>query len=281
MKENKGVIYVILAAMLFSTGGLFIKLIDTTPFTITLIRAFTAGLFFLPFMQWRKIKITKHYIVLSLSYAYLCIIFVLTTKMTTAANAIIFQCTAPLWLYLYYLLKGKQIKLWELIPRVFILIGIVIILSDSTGGNLMGDLLALSNGIAYAVVQYFLEKDYAFSDQTVVGLNNFILVIIMVIFFRGEFNFSGITLLGWFSLVFLGFFQIGLSYLFLLRGVKLISSLKASIISLIEPILNPILVMIFVGEIPSLFAFIGFGTILLGVLLTLRSPETLEKIEKI
>ncbi len=275
MKETKGIIYVVVAATLFGTGGLFIKLIDSSAFTITFIRAVTASLFFLPFIQWRKIKIGKNTIILALSYAYLSIIFVLTTKITTAANAIIFQCTAPLWLYLYYIIKGKKITANELIPRIFILIGIIIILGDSSGGNLIGDLLALTNGIAYAMVQYFLEKDYDFSDQTVVGLNNMILAIIMVVVFRGQFNFTHITRVGWLSLVYLGFFQIGLSYLFMLRGIKLISSLKASIISLIEPILNPILVIIFVGEVPTILAFIGFGAILVGVLLTLLPAKPL------
>ena len=153
MKETKGIMYVVIAATLFGTGGLFIKLIDSSAFTITFIRALTASLFFLPFIQWRKIKISKNTIILALSYAYLSIIFVLTTKITTAANAIIFQCTAPLWLYLYYLIKGKKIRANELIPRIFILIGIIIILGDSPGGNLIGDLLALTNGIAYAMVQ--------------------------------------------------------------------------------------------------------------------------------
>ncbi len=276
MKESKGIIYVVLAAVLFSTGGLFIKLIDTSAFTITFMRALTAALFFSPLMQWRKIKISKNYMALALAYAYLCIVFVLTTKITTAANAIIFQCTAPLWLYLYYIVKGKKITANELIPRIFILIGIIVILSDSSGGNFKGDLLALTNGIAYAMVQYFLEKDYDFSDQTVVGLNNLILAIIMVIFFSQHFNFSGITTEGWLSLVYLGFFQIGLSYLFLLRGIKIISSLKASIISLIEPILNPIFVIIFVGEVPTFLAFLGFGAILLGVLLTLLPVKALK-----
>lgn len=274
MKENKGVIYVVVAAVLFSSGGLFIKIIDASAFTITFMRALCAGLFFLPFMQWRKIKITRNAIALTLAYAYLCVIFVITTKITTAANAIIFQCTAPLWLYFYYLLKGKQIKLGELIPRIFILIGIIIILSASHGGNLRGDLLALSNGIAYAMVQYFLEKDYAYSDQTIVGLNNFVLAIIMIIFFRNQFNFSAITTAGWISLFYLGFFQIGFSYLLLLKGIKLISSLKASIISLIEPILNPIFVLIFVGERPSLFVVIGFIAILIGVLLTILPAKS-------
>ncbi|MGL4607224.1 MAG: DMT family transporter [Eubacteriaceae bacterium] len=266
MKEKtRGALYVVIAMILFSTGGPFIKLIDANSYTITFGRALFAGILFLPFIQWKRIKITKEYLILAITYCYLCIMFVLTTKITTAANAIILQCTAPLWLYIFYVIKGRKVTKNELIPRLFILLGIVSILSDSSGGNTLGDLLALSNGIAYAMIQYFLEKEYPFSEKTVIGLNNWVLCLVILIIMPGNINFTELSLYGWFGLAFLGVFQIGLSYLALYKGIKLITALEVSMISLLEPILNPILVFFFVGEIPSSFALIGFGLILLGI----------------
>lgn len=274
--KKRGVIYVIISMVLFSTGGLFIKIIETNAFTITFTRAMFAALVFVPFIEWKKIKITKAYVALVLSYCYLCIIFVLTTKITTAANAIILQCTAPLWLYLFYIIRGKKITGRELIPRLFILLGIIVILCDSKGGNIYGNLLALTNGVAYAIVQYFLEKKFPFSDQTVVGLNNIVLCAVILIIMPGNLDFLSLTFSSWLSLAFLGVFQIGLSYLILFKGVKLISALEASIISLVEPLLNPILVFLVIGEMPSVFALVGFGIILFGIGLTLV-PERMKK----
>jgi len=278
--NKQEIIYVLITMVLFSTGGLFIKLIGANAITITFGRAMFAGLVFLPFIQWKKIRISKQYVSLVLAYCYLCIVFVLTTKITTAANAIILQCTAPLCLYLFYAIKGKKITARDLIPRIFILLGIVAILSELGGGNLWGNCLALSNGIAYAMVQHFMEKDYNISEPSVIGLNNIFLCLLILVIMSSSISFSSLSLPGWLGLIFLGIFQIGFSYLFFFKGIQLISALKASMISLLEPLLNPILVLVFVGEIPSNFALLGFAFILFGIGLTMvliKSGDPLEE----
>lgn len=267
--KAKGTLYVLIAMVLFSTGGFFIKLINANPYTITFGRAFIAGVIFLPLIQWKKLRFSKNYLALIIGYCYLCIMFVLTTKITTAANAIILQCTAPLWLYLYYVVRGKKVTGRELIPRLFILVGIIVIFSTSVGGNLWGDLLALSNGVAYALVQHFMDKEYPVSDNSIVGVNNIILCLVILVLFPGQLDFSGLSMTGWLGLLFLGVFQIGMSYLVFFKGVRMISALKASMVSLLEPILNPIFVFIFVGEIPSVYSLIGFAIILFGIALTM------------
>lgn len=279
-KTTKGTLYVLIAMVLFSTGGLFIKLIDANAFTITFGRALIAGLIFLPVIQWKKIKFSKYYVALVVAYCYLCVMFVLTTKMTTAANAIILQCTAPLWLYLFYVVKGKKITKRDLIPRLFVFLGIIVILSASDGGNAWGNLLALTNGIAYAVVQYLLDKDYPISDVSIVGLNNLGLSLVILLTMSNQLDFSGMSVYGWLGLIFLGVFQIGISYLFFSKGVRLVSPLKASILSLAEPILNPIFVFIFVGETPSFLSLTGFAIILMGIGLTIVRPKNLKEINE-
>lgn len=279
-KTTKGTLYVLIAMVLFSTGGFFIKLINANAYTIVFGRAFIAGLIFLPLIQWKKLRFSKKYLVLAIGYCYLCIMFVLTTKITTAANAIILQCTAPLWLYLYYVICGKKITGRELIPRLFILVGIIVIFSASAGGNLWGDLLALSNGVAYAVVQHFMDKEYPVSDNSIIGLNNIILCLVILVLFPAQLDFSGLSTTGWLGLIFLGVFQIGVSYLVFFKGVRMISALKASMVSLLEPILNPIFVFFFVGEIPSVNSLIGFGIILFGIALTMIPAKTGRQIEE-
>jgi drug/metabolite transporter (DMT)-like permease len=206
--------------------------------------------------------------------------FVLTTKITTAANAIILQCTAPLWLYLYYVIRGKKITGRDLVPRLFILVGIIVIFSASVGGSRWGDLLALSNGVAYALVQHFMDKEYPVSDNSIVGLNNIILCLVILGLFSTQLDFSGLSMAGWLGLIFLGIFQIGVSYLVFFKGVRMISALKASMVSLLEPILNPIFVFFFVGEMPSVNSLIGFGIILFGIALTMIPMKKVVQLEE-
>lgn len=106
-KTSKGILYVLIAMVLFSTGGLLLSSSMPMPILSSLVGHVSPGLF-LPLIQWRKLRLSKNYFILAMGYCYLCIMFVLTTKITTAANAIILQCTAPLWLYLFYLIRGKN-----------------------------------------------------------------------------------------------------------------------------------------------------------------------------
>ena len=254
-----------------STGGLLIKSIEASAISIAFARSLIAGCVFLPFIKWKKIKFSKNYIGLIISYTYLTISFVIATKLTTAANAIILQCTAPLWLYMAYLIGGKKkLVAREFIPRVTILAGIIIIFCDplNASGNvaaIAGNLLALSAGIAYALEQYFMEKKYPMNDITIIGFINFIMAGVMLLFMHSQIAFSSIPAVNWLYLI----FQIGIFYLFFLKGIRLVSAFEASILSLLEPILNPVFVFFFVGEVPSFYTMCGFAAILCGIILTL------------
>ena len=275
MRSNniKGVIFLVLASILMSTGGVFIKSIDANSMTIIFVRGLIAGGIFIPFIQWKKIKMSKSFVLLMLCYVYLNFSFVNATRMTTAANAIILQCAAPLWIYLYLLIsKKKQLIYKEAIPRLAVLIGVLVILFDplNIGGPqaTMGNWLALSSGICYAVQQYLMEKEYPINNQSVVGLMNLSLAFVFILFFHNSIQVSEISMNGWMSLIFLGVVQIGVAYLFLMRGIQHVSAMEASVIALLEPIFNPIFVYFFVGEVPSFYTILGFVLVLVGVLVT-------------
>ncbi|MEG0379198.1 MAG: DMT family transporter [Eubacterium sp.] len=285
--KSKGTCFVLLAVTMMSTGGLLIKSIDASAITIGFIRTLIAGCIFLPFIKWKRIKFSKNYIGLIISYTYLTISFVVATKMTTAANAIILQCTAPLWLYLACLIGGKKkIVAKEFIPRVAILIGILVILfepgkSTDNPTAMMGNMLALSAGIAYALEQYFMEKKYPMDDVTMMGVINFIMAGVILIFMNSQVSITGIAPIGWVYLLLLGVIQIGISYLIFLKGIRLVSAFEASILSLLEPILNPIFVFLFVGEAPSTYTMIGFAMILFGIVWTLVPSKNKNKINEL
>ncbi|MEF9918561.1 MAG: EamA family transporter [Eubacterium sp.] len=283
-QKNKGILYIIIAAALMSTGGIFIKSIQASAITIAFTRSMIAGLVFLPFVQWKKVKFNKNFIQLILAYAYLMISFVLATKLTTAANAIILQCTAPLWLYMAYIINGKKkIVAKELIPRIAILVGIFIIFLDpsNAGGGqkaIIGNLLALSSGIAYAIEQYLFEKKYPMNDMSIIGIINLCIAGVAVVCLSSQISYATVTPINWLYLVLLGVVQIGISYLFFIKGVRFVSAFEASILSLLEPILNPLLVFFFIGEAPSIYTLIGFAGILSGIILSLV-PEKNEYVQ--
>jgi drug/metabolite transporter (DMT)-like permease len=283
-EKNKGILYIVIATMFFSIGGVVIKSVSAGALTITTIRAATAGLIFLPFIKWRSVRFDKNLVLLVLSYGVLTFCFVNATKMTTAADAIILQCTAPLWLYLFYLISGrKKLVKSECIPRLAILAGILIILFDPTnlgkGGDqaMLGNLLALGSGIAYAAEQYFMEKEYGISDKSIIGIANFFLVVVMLVCFHSQMDFVSLSLQDWGLIAMLGVFQLGIAYSFFFKGVRWVSAFEASIISLLEPILNPILVFLFVGEQPSLYTIGGYAAIFAGIILTLLPSKSRDK----
>lgn len=278
-EKTKGIFLLLCAAAMMSTGGLFIKSINAGSMTISFTRSLIAGIFFLPFIKWRQIRFSKNYILLISSYIYLTLSYITATKMTTAANAIILQCAAPLWLYLAYLITGKKkITVKELIPRAVILTGILIIFIDpanrSGGSNMIiGNLLALSAGIAYAAEQYLMEKDYPMNDTTLIGIINFCMALFILITMTKQIDYSGVDVKGWLFFIILGVFQIGLSYILFVKGIRKVSAFEASIISLLEPVLNPIWVLLFVGEIPTVYTAAGFGFILFGIIFTLVTGQ--------
>lgn len=276
--RKKGILNIIVATVLLSTGGLFIKSVDASAMTIAACRGAIAGLVFIPFIQWKKLRFDRHFLALIAAYSYLTFSFVHATKMTTAANAIILQCTAPLWLYLFLLVsKRKQLLLRECVPRVAILMGILVILFDpkNVGGSqgMVGNLLAISSGVAYAIEQFLMEKDYPMNDLSMIGVVNLAMAAFMFIFFRGQIDISGLSWSNWSVLIFLGVFQLGIAYIFLFRGVRLVSAFEASIVALLEPILNPIFVFFIIGEAPTMYTIAGFAAILLGIILTLRPDK--------
>lgn len=143
-----------------------------------------------------------------------------------------------------------------------------------------GDLLALSNGIAYALVQHYMDKDYPISDNSIIGLNNMMLCLVILVLFPTSWIFQDCPWPGGWDCFFWAFFKLAYPIQVFFKGVRMISALKASMVSLLEPLLNPIFVFLFVGEIPSVNSLIGFGIILLGIALTMKPAKTGRQIEE-
>ena len=191
------------------------------------------------------------------------ILFSVANKMTTSANAIVLEFTAPIFLIIFsvIILKKRPHKL-DIAACAVVLGGIIFFFADSlVMGKWLGNFFALLSGVTYAVV--FLINDMPDGDAiSSVFWGNVISAVIGMPFVFRETDFSFIPLL---SLLVLGVFQVAIAYILLVIGLKITPPVTACLVSGIEPVLNPILVALFYKEMMSTYALIGAAIVILGV----------------
>ena len=265
---NLGRLYILTAAFLWSIGGFLIKNINANPAFIALGRSAIAGVALCPFIRFKKIKNVKKLIFLSLSYSTCLSTFVISTKLTAAANAITIQYCAPLFLFLGLWLIKKKLDKQKIFPMLLILFGIVtFLLEPIKGSSMSGNLLAIVSGITFALVICFFGFDYGISGVGLTALLNLLIVPVVALIVPWNNTPYPTDSTSLICLAILGLVQIGASYVLFYAGRKRVPSIDASILSLIEPILNPIWVFVLIGEKPSHYAIVGMVLILSAQLL--------------
>ncbi|MFZ5754339.1 MAG: DMT family transporter [Bacillota bacterium] len=276
-----GAIYICAAAFLWSTSGLFIKKVPVDPLFITAARSAIAGMILLPFLRTQKIEFSKPLLGYILAFAWMVSSFVTANKLTSAANVIALQYTSPLYLFIYTILTGKEKLGWRnAVPMLFIVFGIGFFLMEpNQGSSSLGNLLALSSGIAMAAATFFLHQLRFSSGIMVVSLSNLSTALLVLPFIPSL--KEGLTLhwTGWLSLLYLGAVQIGLANVLFTKGLKFVSALNASILSLTEAVYNPLWVFLFLGERPSIYGLIGGIVILVAVTVNLKLRNDEEKMK--
>jgi drug/metabolite transporter (DMT)-like permease len=195
-------------------------------------------------------------------------LFVLSTKLTTAANAILLQYCAPILVAILGWLILKEKPRWEhWAGLVLIMAGICIFFLDKvSGGNNMGNILALVSGFTFALYSIFLRKQKNGSPAESVILSHALVSLAAVPFvflFPPEVKASSLA-----AVFYLGIFQVGLASLLFTYGIKHIPALQSMLIAGLEPILNPLWVFFLIGEEPSANAITGGLIIVVSVTLT-------------
>jgi drug/metabolite transporter, DME family len=275
------VVLVLIAVLLWSTGGLFIKLTSLDPYEITFFRSLLAGLTVLIVTRRSGLRINAFGMMCSGIYAALLFLFVWATKHTTAANAIFLQYTAPVYiLVLAPFLIGERFHWRDLVTIVFCIGGMsLFFVGDLSIGDYHGNIAALGSGIFLGLYIMLLKHPRALEMNSTITViyGNFLLAVLTLPF--GISALPRVTALDMFAVAFLGILQIGVSYILFIKGVTGgTRPLDASIIGFIEPLLNPVWVFLFIGERPSSWAILGGTVIIVTVFAhTLvqyrRSPE--------
>lgn len=261
------VLLVLLAVLLWSTGGLFIKLTTLNAFHVNLGRALFAAITVGIFIAIKKeLKFDWFVVFTSLFYAITLTAFVYANKNTTAANAIFLQYTAPVYILIFapLILKDK-FHFSDLLTVIVCLIGMSLFFleapnaSNNLATNIFaGNIAGLVSGVCLGLYFIFLRhpRSLKFNPALSVFYGNIIIVLFMLPFIISDPQTPSIKDI--LAISYLGIFQIGIAYLLFTYGVaRGVRSLDASLIGFVEPCLNPVWVFLFVGERPSVWAIAG------------------------
>ncbi|MHB9296738.1 hypothetical protein PilKf_02513 [Pillotina sp. SPG140] len=253
---------IVLCAILWSTSGLFIKLLDWNPILIASARSFIAASFMFLVRciikpPRTRIKNRYTFCAAALSYAVTMVSFVIANKLTASANAIVLQYTAPVWAALFgIVLIHEKPRIEQWIAMAIVLLGLIVFFRGGfRAGSFIGDCIAVFSGICFGAHSVFMRTQKEAHPPDALLFSHCITAVIGIPFIflsAPDVNISTIS-----AITFMGIVQIGCASLLFSYGIKTCSAVHAMLIALIEPMLNPLWVFIITGEQPSHSAFIG------------------------
>jgi len=263
-ERRKAILLLVIAAVLWSTSGVFIKALDWQPISILAARGLFTSILFLLYMRRLPKNITRWTLLAAGGSIATQFLFVTSTKLTTAANAIFLQYTAPIYVVLlaYWLLREKPVRTdWMAMGIIFL--GMFLFFGDQLSPEgFYGNILAALSGVTSAVmvVAFRAQKDASPEDSILIASLCF-----AILGFPSVLKESW-TVINWLTIAYLGIFQIGLAFILFTKGIRHIPALEANLIGTLEPILNPVWVFLFLGEGMGKSALLGGLTVLVGVI---------------
>lgn len=282
---------ILFAALLWSTGGLFIKEVTLNAWGVSFWRSSVAGItIFAIYSAMQRGKglgtlrewFSPLVLLSAFFYAFMLVVFVLATKLTTSANAIFLEYTAPIYvLFIEPMLARTHMKRADIATVIISTLAMALFfIGKFEVRSFWGNVAALGSGMAFAAYALTLKHERATLAsrwQGVIVGHVAIGIAMAIVAFTGGTNLavSGADL--W-RLLFLGVVQIGAAYALFTYGITHVRALDATLIAMIEPVLNPIWVFLGIGEKPSTLAILGGIIILsLSILRTARgATETVE-----
>ena len=274
--KTKAVMMVVGAALLWSSGGFLVKWVDWSALSIAGSRCIIAAFFLCLYLRRLPRFVKKPVFWLNaLCYAGLVTNFVLATKLTTAANAIFIQYMAPVYVALlapFILKEPTRGKDWIFI--IIAIAGMALFFMDGlTLQGLEGNLIAIASGFCFALFNMTLRRIPKENVSDAVVWGNVLAFIICLPFF----DFANLPdAQGWMGIFILGAVQLGLAYYLFTQASVHLAALELTVIPIIEPILNPIIVALFIGEVPGKWAIVG-GIIVLTTITTWSVIKVKEK----
>lgn len=266
-KERRAMLQMLCCAIFWSLSGVFVKLIPWHPMAISGARCFFAALVLYGYMRVSRIRLLVNGKSLLLGACVVLIYscYLPAVKRTTAANAILLQYTAPVYVLLYAAIFRKQrVKRHDIVAVLCVVLGMALFFLDELGGGkLTGNLLALLSGV-FLGGMFILGADITEQERfTGLLLGQLLAVAIgLPFFFTTQ---SPVTAPIALYVLGLGVLQLGLPYILYSKAARYCPPLTCSLLSTIEPLLNPTWVLLVVGERPSVFALLGGAIVLCSI----------------
>jgi len=263
---------VLAAALLFSTGGAAIKACALSSWQIASFRCGIAAIVILVALPGARRHWGPRTLLVGTTYAVTMICYVLANKLTTAANTIFLQGTAPLYILLLspWLLR-EPTRRKDLVFMAVLAVGMALFFvgepptnataPDPIRGNLIGGVTGLSWGLTLIGLRWLGRESARGSDPSAaaVACGNLIACAAAL---PWALPVDSATTTDWWLVVFLGVIQIALAYVFLTRGVRRVGALEASLLLLVQPVLEPVWAWLVHGEKPGSWAAVGGAVII-------------------
>lgn len=251
----------VITAVMWSIGGIFIKLISWSPFLIAGARSGISGSIMAIYMlaTRTRFKLNRFSFLAGIGLSFSAILFTIANKLTTAANAIVLQYTAPVFILILSALFFRQkMQKQDVLVVAITMAGMVLFFLDQLSpGNMLGNLLGILAGIFLALMFVMVGRGGDDDSTRMSGIliaHAMTLMIGLPIGIPQTTEVAGMEIL---YVIILGVFQLGIPYVLYGIASRDCPPLACSLIGMLEPLLNPVWVAIFIGEMPGPFALVG------------------------
>ncbi|MDL1949441.1 EamA/RhaT family transporter [Acidobacteria bacterium ACD] len=263
-EDRSGRLLVMAAALLWSTGGLAIKLVPLAGLGVVFWRSAVTFLFLAVVLRPSLARLKTASPASVVVYALMILSFVSATKMTTAANAIFLQYTGPLYVLLLSPVVLKEpFRKADAVAIVAALSGMsLFFVGRLEPGALAGNLMAVASGVFFGGVVLLLRRGAGGDALPSMVLGNLLAALVALPFAWGGLALDGKGLL---LVTYLGVVQMGVAYLLFVRGLTVVPAAEASLLGMLEPLFNPVWAFVGIGERPSPWALAGGAVVLLSV----------------
>lgn len=282
MSRNRAIFEMLLCAALWSIAGIFIKLIPWNSIAIAGIRSLIAGAVMFVYMRYKRIgfKADRRSMLGGLALCCTLTCFVAANKLTTAANSIVLQFTAPMFIVVFSVLfLKKKFSRSDIFAVVLTMLGISLFFFDQlTPGHLLGNCVAIVAGMAFAGYYMSLEGASESERMSAILMAHGLTFCVSIPFIALEPPELGAAPV--ICIFILGVVQLGIPYVLLGRASGSCPPLACSLLGAVEPLLNPVWVFIFDGEAPGMWALIGGVVVVVTITVWCVYGDLREKAEK-
>ena len=260
-RKNRAMLLMVITAAMWSLGGIFIKLISWNPFLIAGVRSGISGSIMALYMAatQTRFKLNRYSLLAGMGLGCSATLFTIANKLTTAANAIVLQYTAPIFILLISTVFFKEKMQKQDILVVCITMGgmVLFFLDQLSPGNLLGNVLGILAGVTLGQMFVMVGRG---GDDDSTRMSGILIAHILTLLIGLPIGIPQTTEIAAIEIVYviiLGVFQLGIPYVLYGIASRDCPPLACSLIGMLEPLLNPVWVAIFIGEVPGPFALAG------------------------